>query len=213
MTPQELVNAFESWCRESQIENTFCTQAKNKLAEMIEREMLLTKVKLPDKKDVEERFGKDPYIEGKHDRFGTPDGRIREGVYDCYEWMLDAIEKAFEKWMATEGTKACEKICQAAVADTEKRLLLSRVELPTIDKIHTASCRYNYHSDDKAFAKHFAFKEGAEWYRDNLNLVPINLDEIMPSQEEFYAQSCAIGDSCLLYEWLRQHIQAAIGGK
>ena len=98
MTPQELVSAFESWCIESQIENTFCTSAKNKLAEMIHaRDMsqkeqksdVCSRVQLPERSNG----SKDCYDGNdscSHDSLSECDANIMydKGFNDC----LDAIE-------------------------------------------------------------------------------------------------------------------------
>jgi hypothetical protein len=48
---------------------------------------------LPSEQEFEVAHGKNPYDLGKHDRFGTPDGRIREGAWDAYEWLVYEIRK------------------------------------------------------------------------------------------------------------------------
>lgn len=83
---KNLIDQFEAWCKESQIENTFCTQAKKKLAEMIDQEMLLSRVVVPSDEELLKRNQK--YIKAN---------KSSKNTFDCldfayYHGQLDFID-------------------------------------------------------------------------------------------------------------------------
>jgi hypothetical protein len=107
---------------------------------------------------------------------------------------------------------------ERGVAETEKRLLLSRVETPSNDAILELAKIVARAGDSGD-----AFVDGCYWYRDNLKLVPMNL----PSDEEineFVFNKYGIENFMLpkpmqesvgveVIRWFRSHIHAALGEK
>jgi hypothetical protein len=121
-------------------------------------------------------------------------------------------------------SQALKEQYERGVAETEKRLLLSRVETPSNDAILELA-KIVARAGDSGYA----FADGCYWYRDNLKLVPMNLPsdemEILAAQEhikektknpERYAESKLdhIYTSFRAgVNWHRAHIQAALGEK
>jgi hypothetical protein len=117
----------------------------------------------------------------------------REWGNDCTWEVIN--EKDFIKTIAQAFKEAFDR----GVAETEKRLLLSRVQLPE-RKTPADLEDYNAHLFNACL--------------DSIKLVPMNLDELIPSEDTIMETDKIDWDDPLgVYYFIRAHIQAALGEK
>lgn len=162
MNPQELVSAFESWCRESQIENTFCTSAKNKLAEMIEE--LTTR-------NTRETCSNTPNIKkADENHMHTTTSKVVDEAWENLKASRN--ETITSRWYFNQGW-------QAGCVSKEREMLLSRVVGPSEEMflgVQHKICQSSDYNLERV-AKH-CFACGHDFYRDNLKLVPLTSEQV-----------------------------------